>query len=253
MATAGAGCDATAADVQAALDAAKTSSANDEIVIGPGRFEGPFSYMPFTDAGTLKIVHVPANTTNQINPGNIGIRAAGAVDRVHVVFDANDASATAPAGVVLSTSGAAVRDSDIELPATNNFGTGVQAQGLNLAFAPLVADSRIVAPTGVAAAPEALTVVRSRIVSSMRGVEACDGPVTIEDSLIQVTESFGVGLEPVAGRCGFTQPSITARQVTIVGNDAVGQAGVLVRIGVSGRTAVVDVSLSILRNLATLR
>lgn len=290
VAAAGPGCDTTAAGVQAALDAAKASSANDEIVIGEGRFEGPFSYTPFTDTGTLKItgqgagtvltapgptagsitvlelgqdaaghaadisdlaVHVPANTTNGINPGNIGIRAAGTVDGVEVVFDTNDASATAPFGVVLSTSGAVVRNSDIELPATSNFGTGVSSQVPGLAVAPVVADSRILAPIGVASAPGALNVVRSRIVSSIRGVEACNGPVTIEDSLIRVTGSFGVGLEPVGGRCGSTLPSVTARQVTIVGNGAAGQIGVRVVVGVAGQTPVADVSLSIVRDLAT--
>jgi hypothetical protein len=287
---AGAGCNTTVAGVQAALDAAKASSANDEVVIGAGRFEGPFSYLPFTDSGTLKIsgqgdetvltapgptssaitvlelgkdsaghvadvadlaVHAPTNTAG-LNPGNVGIRAAGAVDRVHVVFDANDASANAPAGVVLSTSGAVVRNSDIELPATNNFGTGVLVQGLNLAVAPLVADSHILAPIGVAAAPQALTVVRSRILSSIRGVEACNGPVTIEDSLIRVTGSSGVGLEAEGGaRCGSIPSSVTARQLTIVGNGAAGQVGVLVRVGVAGQTPVADLSLSIVRHLVT--
>jgi len=284
----GGSCGASAATLQAALDAAKATTADDRVVLGAGRFEGPFKYKPGADGGTLDLlgqgndtiltapggatvitvldlrrdlaghaanvsdlsVHVPVNTTAS-NPGNTGIQAAGSVTRVKVAFDANDVGGNVLIGVLLPVPGAVVRQSEIELPPSGNFAAGVEVQGAPGAAPALIVDSRIVAGTGISASAPA-TVVRSRIVTGRNGIEACNAAVTAEDSLIRVVGS-GKGLE-VEGdnRCGSAQSSITARHLTIVGSGVLaGQIGAFVTSGVAGQNPVLDLSSSIVRDVQT--
>jgi hypothetical protein len=284
----GGSCGASAANLQAALDAAKATTADDRVVLGAGRFEGVFTYLPGANGGELDLVgqgedtlltapggasaitvlrlardaaghaanvsdlsvHAPINTTPN-NPGNVGIQTSSAVSRVKVAFDANDVGGNNPIGVLFSAPGGVVRDSEIEMPLNGGFTPGVQVQGEPGAAPVLIAGSRIVAPTGISAsAPTA--VVRSRIVSGRNGIEACNAAVTAEDSLIRVIGT-GKGLE-VEGdnRCGSAQSSITGRHLTIVGSGVLaGQTGAFVTAGVAGQNPVLDLTSSIVRDIQT--
>jgi hypothetical protein len=282
------GCGASAATLQAALDAAKATTADDRVVVGAGRFEGPFTYLPGADGGALDLVgqgedtiltapggasaitilrlardaaghaanvsdlsvHAPINTTPN-NPGNVGIQTSSAVSRVKVAFDANDVGGNNVVGVLLSAPGGVVRDSEIEMPLNGGFTPGVQVQGEPAAAPALITGSRIVAPTGISASAST-TVVRSRVISGRNGIEACNTAVTAEDSLVRVLGT-GKGLE-VEGdnRCGGAQSSITARHLTIVGSGVLaGQTGALVTAGVGGQNPTLDLTSSIVRDVQT--
>lgn len=277
-------CDGSAETLQTALDSAKATAADDRIVLGAGRFVGPFTYLPFTDAGELELVGqgadtvltapgptkssitvlrmqpdgaehgakvanlgllVPANT-EALNPGNIGVRGATAVDGVQVSLDANDAEANSPIGVALQTPGATVANSDIEMSA-GSFSVGVLVQAPGE-----VADTRIHAPVGVFDVASSVTVTRSRIVTDNLGVFACNGDALVEDSLIRVS-GFGTGLTARGdNQCSAGQASLTARQVTVVGSGTGGETvGAGTEVGVAGQTPVLDVSLSIVRDVKT--
>jgi hypothetical protein len=285
-------CDANAAGIQAALDSAKASSADDRVVIGAGGFSGPFSYSPGPDAGQLDIVgqgdatvlfngtaptasaitvlslardgaghnanvsalsvHVPGNS-GALTPGNIGIHAAGLVDHVSVKFDSTDAIGNQPIGILLSTPGAAVRDSDIDLPAMDNAGSGVKISPIGGAgAAPVVADSRITAGLAVWSAGQAASIIRSRLDSFGAAVFACNAPVTVDDSLIRVTGSGSGLLARGDNVCGTSQASIVARQVTIVGSGtSAGQIGAAAAVGIAGQNPIVDLSFSVIRDVQT--
>ena len=278
-------CEASAPTIQAALEQALLSPADDRVVVGPGRFEGPFHYSggnggrielvgqgpstvltapPGTVADTVlalapdslgdgatvsnMTVRIPANVNTTADTGI----ATEVANNVRVASDAKEAQSAGPIGVRIATPGGSLRSSVVELVGGGELGVGVETVG-GPATAPMtISDSRVTAPTAVKAAGQATSVVRSRILASGSGVAACNAPVIVEDSLIRVFGS-GVGLLAQGGnQCGLAQASVLARQDTILGTGvASGQTGAEAAASVSGQTPAIDVSLSVLRDLQT--
>lgn len=280
------GCESSAATVQAALDSAVSSPAADRVVIGDGVFEGPFTYSPGSNGGRIEVVgqgpatvitappgttpatvlavrsdnvgdgsavsnltvRIPANTNSSADTGI----SSDAVSNVRVASDAREAPNAGAIGVDIGVPGGSVRNSVIEIVGGTAFGVGVYARGESSSNPTVIADSRISAPFGVIAFAQLTTVVRSRILTSRTGVLACNGPVTVEDTLIRL---FGGGVGLLAEgteECGSGQASLDARQVTVVGTGvAGGQTGAMANSGNPGQAPSLEVSLSILRQLQT--
>ncbi|MFI5028204.1 MAG: hypothetical protein ACHQCF_04380, partial [Solirubrobacterales bacterium] len=254
------GCESTAPTVQAALDAASNSPAGDRIVIGAGRFEGPFRYLPGSAGGRIEVVgqgpatlltapppvasagtvlelvadtvgdgSVVSNLTVRI-PSSTATKAdtgiyADVVSGVRIASDANEpVSSGELVGVALPTPGGSLRNSVIELVGGN--GVGVATGGASNTNPVTVADTRITAPVAVRASAQDTSVVRDRILAGQSGVVACNGPATVEDSLIRVSGT-GIGLLATGENfCGTGQGSLVAREVTVIGaGTAAGEVG----------------------------
>jgi len=283
------GCESSKEKIQEALDSASSSPAGDRVVIGPGRFEGPFKYLPAGGGGRIEVVgqgpptvltaptptatgvtvleaigdsagdgsavsnltvRIPAGTGTAVDSGIY----ADSVSGVRVASDAIEPPSTKESfGVELPTPGGSLRNSVVELVGGGTTEIGVKTEGGSEAVPVVVADSRITAPIAIRASAQATSVVRTRVLANRVGVEACNGPVTVEDSLIRV---FGNGTGLLAAGdnlCGTSQGSLVARQVTIVGTgtgSAGGaEVGAAAEAGAPGQDPSVDVSLSILRDL----
>jgi hypothetical protein len=283
-----ASCEGSAATVQKALHEAETSPAGDRVVVGAGLFEGPFKYFPGGGGGRIEVVGqgpptvltapTPAgagatvleligdtvgdgsavsNLTVRIPAGTATVADSGiyadAVSGVRVASDVSSPSSpTQPFGVELPTPGGSLRNSVIELVSGGSNAIGVKTEGASQTTPVTVADSRITAPIAVEASAQETSVVRSRLLADDAGVVACNGPVTVEDSLVRVFGS-GIGLLAAGENlCSTEQGSMVARQVTIVGTGiAGGQVGVEAKANVPEQHLSVDVSLSILRDLQT--
>jgi hypothetical protein len=280
------GCESSKEKVQEALESASSSPAGDRVVIGPGRFEGPFKYLPAGGGGRIEVVgqgpptvltaptptatgvtvleaigdsagdgsavsnltvRIPAGTGTAVDSGIY----ADSVSGVRVASDAIEPPSSKESfGVELPTPGGSLRNSVVELVGGGTTEIGVKTEGGSEAAPIVVADSRITAPTAIRVSAQATSVVRTRVLANRVGVEACNGPVTVEDSLIRV---FGNGTGLLAAGdnlCGTSQGSLVARQVTIVGTGSAGaEVGAAAEAGAPGQDPSVDVSLSILRDL----
>jgi hypothetical protein len=277
------GCDSSSPDIQAALESAHEAPGDDRVVIGAGRFEGPFAYPP-GGGGRIEVVGQGPSTVLTAAPptatgttileladpdgssvsgltvripagagsasADSGIRA-DAVTGVRVSSDANESSA-GEVGVLLPRPGGILRSSVIELVGGGGDEVAVEVSGGSTSATTVVSDSRITAPVAVEATAQATAVVRDRILSSRTGVFACNSQVTVEDTLVRVFET-GIGLLAEGDeQCGSGQAELTARQVTVVGGGTgAGQTGADASAGVAGQSPRVDVSLSILRDLET--
>jgi hypothetical protein len=278
------GCEASAPNIQAALEKAHESPVADRVVVGAGTFEGPFAYAGGGTGGRIEVVGQGPPTVLTAPPGsnpetvlrlagdtqgdgavvsNLTVRLpastnssadtgiyAEMVSEVRVSSDAHEAQPAEPHGVVLGTPGGSLRKSVVELVGGGANGIGVETAGAQ-PTPTTVADSRITAPIAVKAA-QATDVVRSRIltVDGGVGVLACNSAVTVEDSLIRISGS-GAGLLAFgANLCGVAQSSLAVREATIVGSGTGGaQVGAEAKAGVAGQSPSVDVSLSVLRGL----
>jgi hypothetical protein len=278
------GCDSSFSEVQPALDYAREAPGDDRVAIGPGRFEGPFSYSPGGAGGQIEVVgQGPATILTAPPPtasgatildlddgdgsavsgltvriparagpaADSGIRA-DAVTGVRVSSDAEEASPSPPSvGVRLPTAGGSLRNSVVELVGGGGGEVGVLVEGGSASTPTTVSDVRITAPVAVRSSAQATSVVRARILTEKLGVLACNAPVTVEDTLVRVVE--GVGLRAEGGEeCGSGQGALTVRQVTIAGTGAgAGAVGAEAVAGASGQAPRVDVSLSIVRGVQT--
>jgi hypothetical protein len=280
------GCEASASTIQAALDAAQVSPEGDRVLVGPGRFEGPFHYSPGGSGGRIEVVGQGPATVLTAPPGSVpatvlllvpdtagdgsavsnltvrlpananttadtGILAEG-VNNVRVASDANEAQSAEPIGVRIATPGGSLHSSVVELIGGADAGVGVETAGGSTATPVTIADSRITAPTAVKAAAQATGVVRTRVFANRRGVFACNAPVVVEDSLFRIFGS-GVGLQARGDNlCSPSQASVLGRQLTVLGTGlTAGQIGAEAGSGVAGQTPSIDVSLSVFRNLQT--
>jgi hypothetical protein len=278
-------CQSTATDVQAALDEAAGSPADDRVVIGPGRFEGGFHYLGPVGGGRIEVVgqgpstvltapsgtaattvlevvgdpqgdgslvsdltvRVPSNTNAT---GDTGI-ASGAVSNVRVSSDANGPAGAESVGVALVESGGSMRNSVVEMVDGGTESYGVRTQG-SAATPTTISDTRVTAPVAILAAGQATTVVRDRISSGGVGVSDCNAPVTVEDSLIRLS-SHGTGLRAEgANQCGTQQALMFARQMTIVGTGtADGQVGAEVNARLPSQAPEIELTFSIVRDVET--
>jgi hypothetical protein len=276
-------CQSTATDIQAALNEAADSPADDRVVIGPGRFEGGFDYLGPEGSGRIEVVgqgpstvltapsgtaattvlevggdpqgdgslvsdltvRVPSNTNAT---GDTGI-ASGAVSNVRVSSDANGPAGAEAVGVALVESGGSMRNSVVEMVDGGTGSYGVRTQG-SAATPTTISDSRVIAPVAILAAGQTTTVVRDRISSGGVGVSDCNALVTVEDSLIRLS-SHGTGLrDEGANQCGTQQALMFARQMTIVGTGtANGQVGAEVNARIPSQTPGMEVSFSIVRGV----
>jgi hypothetical protein len=278
-------CQSTATDVQAALDQAAGSPADDRVVIGPGRFEGGFDYLgpggggrievvgqgpstvltaPSGSAATtvLKVVgdpqgdgslvsdltvRVPSNTNAT---GDTGI-ASGTVSNVRVSSDANGPAGAEAIGVALVEPGGSMRSSVVEMVDGGDAAYGVRTQG-SAAAPTTISDSRVTAPVAILAAGQTTTVVRDRISSGGVGVSDCNALVKVEDTLLRLS-SHGTGLRAEGtNQCGTQQALMFARQMTIVGTGtADGQVGAEVNARVASQTPGMELTFSIVRGVET--
>ncbi len=279
-------CERSLPDVQSALNEALASPAADRVVIGPGRFEGPFHYGGGSNGGRIEIfgqgpstvltappeptastvlsvagdtqgdgslvssltVRIPDNGSTA---GDTGISATD-VTNARVSSDAGEAQEAQQFGVVLTEAGGYLRSSVVELVNGSPASIGVQTQGASATVPTTISDSRIVAPTGILASMQATTIVRERIVTSGFGVVACNAPATVEDTLIRISGA-GIGLRAEGDeRCGPAQGSLTARQDTVIGSGtASGATGAEASAGNSGQSPTLNVTLSVLRGVET--
>ncbi len=281
-----AGCESSAATIQAALDSASSSAANDRVVVGPGRFEGPFRYLPGAGGGRIEVigqgpptvltapapsvsgatvlevvgdgggdgssvsnltVRIPATTGTASDSGIY----ADSVSGVRVASDATEQpSSKQPYGIELPSPGDSLRDSVVELVGGGSSEIGVLSGGASESTPVTIADSRIAAPVAIRASDQATNVVRTRLLASQTGIEACNGPVSVEDSLVRVVGA-GTGLLAAGSNlCGSSQSSLLVRQVTVVGTGTgAGQVGAAAEAQADGQHPSVDVSLSILRDI----
>jgi hypothetical protein len=284
-------CSSNQPGLQAALDAAEATTERDRVVVGAGTFDGPFLYAAGANGGGIDLVgqgsqtiltdstnapvngitvvdlradgagnsanvsdlsvHLPPNATAG-NPGNIGIDAAGTVQRVEVSGSATEPGGNKQAGVLLQA-GETLSSSEIHLPATppcGSFGGGVAVESSGPAPA-TISDVEIVAPVGIEAEGAKAIVSRSNITSQVNGIDVCTSQVVAEDSLFRFTG--GIGISVNTGRCGATPASFSGRQLTIVG------PGVATGIGVEvsatnqapGIPRSAEIDHSIIRSVAT--
>lgn len=280
--TGGPGCEGAAPELQTALNAAAASPGGDRVVLGTGLFEGPFHYLPGGGGGSIEVVgqgpstvliappasadetvlnlvpdtlgdgssvsaltvRIPANATGTADTGIY----AQTVANVRVASDSHEDGSAEPIGVYLAPGGS-IRSSVVELIGGGGNGIGVLAGGLTAAPT-TVSEMRIVAPVGVKATAQPMTVVRTRIFPGRLGVLACNAPVTVEDTLIRLAGALSVGVEAQGSeQCGSGQPSIAVRQTTIVGSGPGVHVGAVAGASVAGQHPSIDIVLSVLREL----
>lgn len=241
------------ANLQGALNAAKTTLAGDTVAIGAGTWSGSFSYLgsswlDITGAGSATVLTEPATSyTAVLNGGSAhvsnlsvhlpaapsvyGIVSTGQVDHVAVSGAPTDDSA----GLTLIGGQA----SDVDVLLDQN-----AADAVHLGAGASITDSRLSGFIGVyavATSAEPVRVQRVQMDTRGGGILAGGGSVAVDDSVIRFGALGSSAL--LAGACGTT---VTADHVTVLSTDAKGTA-LAADCGSSGAPASLTVTNSIVR------
>lgn len=252
-------------DLQAALNTAASTAADDVVSIGPGTWTAPqwgfvaggLSGLQIVGSGDATVLQGDTSPIVQLNRGDLssvsivmpatnntnGINVAGAhvIDHVSISGGANNAQAVSANGGVL------VRDSTIDVPA----GTAMYAAPWNGA-SPTLQDSTITARTtlymnGVFDGPPAV-LQRTTSTGGKLDVMANGGGVVVRDAVLH---HLSGGSEALYAETAWSRPgTLVADHVTVLG-DGNGTA-INAYSDVSGATSSVTVTNSVVRNFAKL-
>jgi hypothetical protein len=265
------------ANLQGALADASASGVADGVLVGAGQYTGPFTYTGFSpvtitgagDATVLRTgnangvtvltltfnyksatvrnvrINVPTGNTSMVN---VGLRSSGTADGVNVVIPANATGDSLGVGMA----GGTFRNGSVtgpQLGPNPSFSvTGIGNSGVGAA---LIEDarfdlSRAIDAFGAATIRRVDAVGRTGF--NLQSENPAGGVFVLEDSLWRTPPGATEGTGVLAACGNSANLHLTARNLTIV-NNATGSfpGGVGAVCNVSGRSAAIDLSSSIVR------
>jgi hypothetical protein len=253
-------CDQTFPSVPEAVAAASGDSTADTVLVGPGTFpSGPLALVGVGDAlqgsgpGTVLAMSGPAagstflsldmtsvsNLTLQMpataTAGDIGIDAlAATVDGVSL------SGAGTSGSIGLRVQGSVVTDTSVQLPPDGG-STAVASRGGNT-----VADVDVRGDVGYAlTSAGADSVSRATVHTAGTGVSADSGTLNLDDTVIDLGDSSGTGLDAANHDNAAVTTTINADHVTVVGGAAGSQGAHAFVGGTASQQATVNLDNSI--------
>jgi hypothetical protein len=266
------------ANLQGALADASASAVSDGVIVGAGTYTGPFTYTGFSpvtitgagDATVLRAangngvtvltltfnyksttvrkvrINVPTGNTSTIN---IGLRSSGTADGVNVVIPANATGDSLGVGMA----GGTFRNGSVTGPQLGaNPSFSVAGIGNSTTAPALIEDARFDLRTAIDAFGAA-TIRRVDAVGrtgfNLQSENPAGGVFVLEDSLWRTPPGATEGIGVLAACGSSSNLHLTARNLTVV-NNATGNGfstGVGVVCNVSGRTAAINLSSSIVQ------
>jgi PKD domain-containing protein len=274
------GCSGTDTTLQQALSYAAASTDNDTVQIGPGIFSGNgFRYAPGANGGQLTIQGAGPKQTILTGASIDGTVLEVDEDASHDLATVEDLGLQVPRGASY-TQGLSIARGLVEhvvatSPGTSGYPIGLRIgdgtiarhdtadvgfngfAGIEMTGSPASAESRVEDSTAVGrwgilveAGPGSVT--RTRIQAVQEGIEACNTEADVDDTLIQLSGKYAIGLAVQAGgRCGGDPAAMNAKHVTIVGDNSPATTGVgAVQVFADPYAATLDLRHSIIRGIA---
>lgn len=274
------GCTGTNATLDQALSYAAASTDNDTVQIGPGTFSGNgFRYAPGANGGQLTIQGAGPKQTILTGVGVYGDVLEVNEDASHDVATVEDLGLQVPreAGYTrgLSIARGLVEHVVATSPGTTGYPIGFRVgdgtivrhdvadvgfngfAGFEMVGDPTSVENRVEDSTAIGrwgilveAGPGSVT--RTRVQAVQEGIEACNTEADVDDTLIQLSGKYAIGLAVQAGgRCGGNPAAMNAKHVTIVGDNSPATTDVgAVQVFADPYAATLDLRHSIIRGIA---